>query len=566
MGVSYPALVTALLTLGVTLAASCGDPTGPATGAIEVTVATTGVDFDTDGYTVAIAGAARSVPVNGTVTVFALPVGNFFVYLGGVDPNCSVAPNFTTVTVTPRLVTTVTFSVTCISRVGRIRVTTATTGSEVDPDGYRVRVDDGPDRVIGASSTVIIDDVLGGSHTLELRDVARNCTVAQGNVRSVTVPFGGGIVDASFGIQCVTSGRLEVTAATSGADLDPNGYSVAVRRVDFDTVAALPIGGSVTISTLIPANYEVALVGVAANCEITGQNPRTAAVAAGATTAITFEVTCAPVTRLAVVKSTDGNADIWTINSNGTGATRLTTHDAPDVEPAWSPDGSKIAFTSQRDGNGEIYIMNADGSGLARLTQNSAADGQPAWSPDGLKLAFESNRDGNREIYVMNADGSGVTRLTSNGNQDGQPAWSPDGQKIAFASDRDGNFEIYVMNADGSAVTRLTTHATDDIQPAWSPDGSKLAFARFVQCDYYGCDHDIYVIGATGAAVTPLTSGSEDHTEPAWSPDGRKIAFTFTICDYYCYTSSSSVMVVRTDGTNLAEVTNGSASSPSWRR
>ncbi|MDQ3949113.1 MAG: hypothetical protein M3282_02100, partial [Gemmatimonadota bacterium] len=160
MRASYAVLVTALLTLGVTLAASCNDTTGPATGAVEVTVATTGVDFDTDGYMVAVAGVTRSVPVNGTVTLFALPAGNFILQLGGVDPNCSVAPNVITVTVRPRLVTRLTLSVTCISRVGRIRVTTATTGTEVDPDGYRVRVDDGPDRVIGASSTVIIDDVL----------------------------------------------------------------------------------------------------------------------------------------------------------------------------------------------------------------------------------------------------------------------------------------------------------------------------------------------------------------------------------------------------------------------
>ncbi len=110
--------------------------------------------------------------------------------------------------------------------------------------------------------------------------------------------------------------------------------------------------------------------------------------------------------------------------------------------------------TSTRDDNFEVYVMNADGSGVTRLTDNDAWDWSPSWSPDGRRIAFDPNRDGNAEIYVMNADGSGVTRLTYNGADDFTPAWSPDGRRIAFASYRDGKSEIYVMDASG--VTRLT--------------------------------------------------------------------------------------------------------------
>ena len=85
-----------------------------------------------------------------------------------------------------------------------------------------------------------------------------------------------------------------------------------------------------------------------------------------------------------------------------------------DRDPAFSPDGPKIAFWSHRDGNEEIYVMNADGSGQTRLTNNAVGDGQPAFSPDGSKIAFTSAPDGNRAIYVMNADGNGQTRLTNN--------------------------------------------------------------------------------------------------------------------------------------------------------
>ena len=192
---------------------------------------------------------------------------------------------------------------------------------------------------------------------------------------------------------------------------------------------------------------------------------------------------------------------------------RLTTNWARDVDPAWSPDGARIAFVDDLD----IYVMYADGSGVERLTNNLPGNWSPAWSPDGARIAFESGPSGN--IYVMDADGSGVKPLTHNGGV--HPAWSPDGTRIAFESLRDANgWDIYVMEADGSGVERLTNHGAWNIGPAWSPDGTRIAFTS----DRNG-EWDIYVMEADGSGVERLTNHGARNVNPAWSPDGTRIAF-----------------------------------------
>ncbi|MGD2206422.1 MAG: hypothetical protein PVH17_06555 [Anaerolineae bacterium] len=251
--------------------------------------------------------------------------------------------------------------------------------------------------------------------------------------------------------------------------------------------------------------------------------------------------------QIAFVSDRDGNAEIYIMNADGSGITRLTNNPARDAEPAWSPDRQHIAFLSDRDGNSEIYVMAADGSGVTRLTKNPGNDARPTWSPDGQHIAFVSDRDENAEIYVMDFDGSTPKNLTKHPAFDYAPAWSPDGQRIAFASWRKENLEIYVMDADGSGVRRLTESQTLDCNPVWSPDGQHILFVSsraigeedksFVGVyfleggrmfattgsifDAQPVEEFIYVMDTDGASVTELTGG----WAPAWSPDGQHISF-----------------------------------------
>ncbi len=250
--------------------------------------------------------------------------------------------------------------------------------------------------------------------------------------------------------------------------------------------------------------------------------PRVRVAGQGPTT-IYLPIIARPPLRLAFVSTRDGNDEIYTMNGDGSGQTRLTNHPAFDTDPAWSPDGNRIAFSSYRDGNWTIYVMQADGSGLIRLLEPPFHDFEPVWSPDGARISFVSLRGetANPDIYVMQADGSELMRLTNHRAWDTEPAWSPDGTRIAFVSERDGNAEIYVVQADGSGQGRLTNSGALDEKPAWSPDGTRIAFVS---------NANIHVITLDSLVTIQLTNfpfDPQDSTStPVWSPDSKQILFS----------------------------------------
>jgi Tol biopolymer transport system component len=285
------------------------------------------------------------------------------------------------------------------------------------------------------------------------------------------------------------------------------------------------------------------------------------------------------------------NRDIWVVNSDGSGATPLTTFSTKSVacfEPVWSPDGSKIAFTSNRaldgsdalatNGMTHIWLMNADGSGPTPLAALDGTASGPAWSPDGSKIAFSSARAldgsnaqvGNGNIWVMNSDGSDPIPLTKLPRSvrfisSSGVIWSPDGHKLAFVSDRalDGSnrletSNIWVINADGSGLmplTKLTAVNTFVSNPVWSPDNRRLAFSWNRALDNAGAVKPVsarntWVVNVDGSGARPLTKltaelASASASDPDWSPDGSKLAFVW----------KDNIWVMNADGSGAKPLT-----------
>jgi hypothetical protein len=160
---------------------------------------------------------------------------------------------------------------------------------------------------------------------------------------------------------------------------------------------------------------------------------------------------------------------------SGMGALLPTVTPAMGGLPGSVAGSKKIAFVSERDGNLEIYTMNTDGTGVTRITNNLYNDQDPAWSPDGKKIVFTSSRDGNNEIYIMNADGTSQTRLTNNAANDTTARFSPDGSKIVFISERDGTSRLWAINSDGTNPKKVADNTA--FAGEWSPDGTVIAYS-----------------------------------------------------------------------------------------
>jgi Tol biopolymer transport system component len=219
-------------------------------------------------------------------------------------------------------------------------------------------------------------------------------------------------------------------------------------------------------------------------------------------------------------------------------------------DPSWSPDGSRIAFTSKRDGNPEIYVMRFDGSGQQRLTNNPAVDSTPRWSPTGDAITFLSNRDGKNEIYSIRPNGSDQVPVTTPPHDVAEYSWSRS-RTLAFSSSLTGSIEIYTMAWDGSGERQLTSDSLNQMEPTWSPDGRKIA---------YQASDGMHILSEDGSNDNWVPNSNYLGFGLAWSPDGRSIAIATL------YNGDFEIVITTQDGTGRQNLTQspGDDTDPAW--
>jgi Tol biopolymer transport system component len=507
-----------------TFAVTCG----ASTGSLEITSNTSGSSPNAGGYTVIVDGEAQgTLGRTGKVNVGGLAPGAHIVGLSGVAANCQVdAANPRTVAVAAGSATTVAFAATCVaspSPAGILRVTTTTTGVDLDPDGYIFAVDGIATQPIGVNGTATVANVAAGSHAVHVSGLAPNCNVQGDDLQFVTVPVGA-TGSASFAASCSDTGDGSTPPIIFAA-----GEEIFAVKPDGTGLKRLTHQWFVRPSWA-PDGSKIATIeagsGVLDIMNADGSGLKTLfsfSDKPGHGVAGVMDYHWSPLGDVLAVEvevnsgTQQEHREIWTVRADGSDAHKLVDY---GVSAIWSPNGREIGFLI-----GQFYVIGADGTGLRKLTNETFGMYDAAWAPDGGAIAYSvfRNADGDRyttgrDIVLIKPDGTGRVNLTNGGGDNGGPVWSPDGSRIVFTSFADALGtapQVEVINRDGSGRANLSGSATSDFDPVWSPDGTMLLFRRGTG-DALG-NNDIYVMNADGNGQRNLTNTPNDfNSHPDW--------------------------------------------------
>ncbi|HEX4963119.1 MAG TPA: Tol-Pal system beta propeller repeat protein TolB [Thermoanaerobaculia bacterium] len=259
---------------------------------------------------------------------------------------------------------------------------------------------------------------------------------------------------------------------------------------------------------------------------------------------------------IAFTSDRSGAKEIWVMDYDGANPRRITGHHSTSMSPAWSPDGTAIAYCSFFNGPPALYLANLASGRKQPVVTSGSLNTSPSFSPDGKRIAFARSLEGNVEIFTTDLDGGNLRRLTSTPAIDTNPAWSPKGGNIAFTSSRAGNPHIYLMDAEGANQRRISFDGTYNDGAAWSPEGDLIAYASRRDGQF-----QIAVTNVGTLETVVLTSGPGENESPTFSPDGRKIAFTSR------RNGRKQIWVMALDGSDQHPITSeGSNDMADWSR
>ncbi|MDO8264677.1 MAG: Tol-Pal system beta propeller repeat protein TolB [Gallionella sp.] len=224
-------------------------------------------------------------------------------------------------------------------------------------------------------------------------------------------------------------------------------------------------------------------------------------------------------TRIAYVNRIGQKYNLMVADSDGYNEQIVLSQDNPIMSPAWSPDGSHLAYVSFETGHAVLYVQSLYTGQRKVLADFNGSNSAPAWSPDGKQLAVVLTRDGSSQIYLVRPDGSNIRRITFNDAIDTEPNFSPDGQYLLFTSDRGGSAQIYHMPVKGGLEQRMTFGEGNNYSPRHSPDGKSFAYAHFSNGKFYIATQDFKT-----EQMEILTEGGWEK-KPSFAPNGKLIMF-----------------------------------------
>ena len=224
-------------------------------------------------------------------------------------------------------------------------------------------------------------------------------------------------------------------------------------------------------------------------------------------------------TKVAYVLKQGEHYELQVADADGYGAQTVLASKESIISPAWSPDGTKLAYVSFERKKAIVYVQSLTTGSRYVLANFKGSNSAPVWSPDGGRLAIVLTKDGSSQIYLVNGDGSGLMRLTNSSEIDTEPCFSPDGQWLLFTSDRGGSPQVYRVPISGGEPQRLTFEGTYNVTPRVSPDAKSFVFIQRSNGNFNVALQDINT-----QQVQLLTENGFDES-PSFAPNGKMILY-----------------------------------------